>query len=110
LGYQRYFHVAMLWDKLGALPRPVRHVVAALAQAARYHAGPRKAAEILRCDDDVALFRRVVSVWQEPERLVPGVAPAAGPLDRDGWAGAACARFDRFQLLDALTHLSDDIL
>ena len=128
-GYNRYFLGARLWRQLGWLPAPARRAMAGLIGAVpvagwdrlagllpRRLAPPqagdkaRKFADILGLADAGAVYRRLVSSWENPELLLPGVAEPKGPL----WDEALAREFPdlvtRMQLLDILTYLPEDIL
>ncbi len=128
-GYNRYFLGAELWRKLGWIPGGLRRGAAGLIGAvpvagwdrlaallprrlALPQAGDkaRKFADILGLADAGAVYRRLVSQWEHPELLLPGVAEPRGPL----WDEALAREFPdlvtRMQLLDVLTYLPDDIL
>ncbi len=128
-GYNRYFLGARLWRKLGWIPVPARRAVAELIQAVpvsgwdrlarllpRRLAPPqpgdkaRKFAEILGLSDAGAVYRRLVSQWEHPERLLPGVTEPHGPLWDEALAREVPDLVTRMQLLDILTYLPDDIL
>ena len=128
-GYNRYFLGAELWRKLGWIPGGLRRGAAGLIGAvpvagwdrlaallprrlALPQAGDkaRKFADILGLADAGAVYRRLVSQWEHPELLLPGVAEPRGPL----WDEALAREFPdlvtRMQLLDVLTYRPDDIL
>jgi asparagine synthase (glutamine-hydrolysing) len=132
-GYTRYLWADRLWRRLRRLPMPLRRAAAALlaslsgpvpgalagAAAALLPAGLRpshpadklrKLAGIMDAESADALFRRLVSLWPDPERLVPGAREARGLL----WDEAVAQDFpdftQRMQLLDSVTYLPDDIL
>ena len=130
-GYNRYFHGASVWRRLGKLPQPVRafaaraatalspealdRVVGALGGLApRELAGGRageklhKLAGLLPAADQAAFHRAMLSYWPDPERVVLGshAAVAADPL-----AGHDDLSFaERAMLVDTLHYLPDDIL
>ncbi|MEI8395096.1 MAG: asparagine synthase (glutamine-hydrolyzing) [Rhodospirillaceae bacterium] len=132
-GYTRYVWAERLWRRLGRLPLPLRRVTgaglaalsgpigamlasgaAALLPAGIRPSHPadklRKLAGILPAASDDALFRRLISLWPEPERLVPGVAEPHGAL----WDESLRSEFPdftaRMQMLDTVSYLPDDIL
>jgi asparagine synthase (glutamine-hydrolysing) len=91
-------------------------VVRGLARAAPARLRPalpeqkvQKLAALLREDDTEAAYRRLVSLWPEPERLVP-LAGATREL-RDPALRQRVPNFtERMMLLDTLTYLPDDLL
>jgi asparagine synthase (glutamine-hydrolysing) len=70
----------------------------------------KKLAHLLEAGAEERVFQGIVGQWPEPERLVRDVVHEDDPI----WAGAL--RHDlpdttrRFQMLDTLTYLPDDIL
>ncbi len=132
-GYTRYLWADRLWRRLRHLPLPLRRAGAALLEAA---SGPmlgglaatatrmlprdlrpshpadklRKLAGILPSTDADALYRRLVSLWDDPERLVPGVVEPRGLLWDAGLKDDIPDVTERMQLLDGMTYLPDDIL
>jgi asparagine synthase (glutamine-hydrolysing) len=126
-GYTRYRWAQRLTKARARLPAPLRRVAGgmlealppslvrgalALAPARIKPSLPEqkllKLAQALSEADDDALYRSIVSLWPEPERLVPG---AAEPPD----AAAALARrfadpVERMMVRDGLSYLPDDLL
>ncbi len=125
-GYNRYVLAHRLWRRLGLVPHPLRTAAAALLQGVPPGAWDRllrpvlrrglgqpgdklhKLAGVLALKDTDALYRRLISQWTEPERLV---------LAASGEAAAEWSRLpqglgdvERMQGLDMLTYLPDDIL
>ncbi len=132
-GYTRYVWADRLWRRLRGLPMPLRRALAvmlgaasgpvpgALAGAAAALLPPgirpshpadklRKLAGIVDAESPDALFRRLVSLWPEPERLVPGALEARGRLWDETAAQDVPDFTQRMQMLDSLTYLPDDIL
>jgi len=132
-GYTRYLWADRVWRKLGRLPVPLRRMLAAGLGTLSGPAGAtlaagalalvptgvrpshpadklRKLARILPAADADALFRRLLSQWDDPERLVPGATEPHGIL----WDETVRAEFPgftaRMQMLDSVTYLPDDIL
>lgn len=126
-GYNRYLGGAAAWRRLSRLPRPLRHAMAgvitavpgsawdSLAKAVpdRHRirqAGDKlhKLAKVMTLDNGDAFYRRLVSLWEDPAALVPGVSEDDGY----GWSGTGgiTDAVERMQLLDARTYLPDDIL
>jgi asparagine synthase (glutamine-hydrolysing) len=69
-----------------------------------------KLAALIGEADAEAAYRRLVSLWPEPERLVPGASEPQG-LVWDKRMAELCPNVaERMMLLDALTYLPDDIL
>ena len=128
-GYNRYTWANTLWRFMRPLPRPPRAVLASLLRAIPpsawdhlFRAMPQsirppragdkvhKLAAILSLADQDALYRQLVSQWQEPDGKVHGGREPHGLL----WDPTLRRDFsdftDRMQLLDTLTYLPDDIL
>ena len=132
-GYTRYLWADRLWRRLKPLPRSLRRAMAATlaglsgpvpgalaaGAAALLPVGIRpshpadklrKLAGILPTASADALFRRLVSQWDDPERLVPGAVEPRGPLWDEGVTAAFPDFTERMQFLDSITYLPDDIL
>ena len=127
-GYNRYFWGEALWRRLGRLPGGARRAGAGLLTALPPSAWDRlfaavpvrlrppqagdklhKLADVLRLPDQAALYRRLVSHWEEPASLVPGASEAGIPWDL--MADPKMPDFvERMQRLDTVTYLPDDIL
>ena len=128
-GYNRHVRAAALWRRVGVWPRPLRAALASLLravppsawdclfQAAPYslrqpQAGGKahKFAAVLSAPDQDALYRRLVSQWDNPDVLVRDGREPRGVL----WDATLRRDFtditERMQLLDAVTYLPDDIL
>lgn len=128
-GYNRYTWANTLWRFMRPLPRTSRAMLAAALRAIAptawdwlFRAIPQstrppragdkvhKLAAILSVVDQEALYRRLVSQWQEPEGVVRDGQEPRGLL----WDPTVRRDFsdftDRMQFLDALTYLPDDIL
>ena len=89
-----------IWKKFDTLPGVSRHPEIAVA----------KFVEILRLEGHDDVYRRLVSAWIDPERLVRGAKPDWGLLADPAVAAAVPPLVERMQYLDALTYLPDDIL
>lgn len=128
-GYNRYFSVPAIWNRVRRIPHPLRRAAAAalglvgpggweaLARLIPPSRRPpeiadkmRKALGCLDADGPDAIYRRLVSQWPEPRALVAVDAEAPSPVF------AMPANFlpddpaGRMQYLDAVTYLPDDIL
>ncbi|GAA0584737.1 asparagine synthase (glutamine-hydrolyzing) [Caenispirillum bisanense] len=127
-GYTRYAFASRLWSRLSWMPRPVRSRLAEALQAVPpgalqalfaclptsirpFAAGDRlhKLARVLDLPDVDALYRALVSQWQNPAALT-SVNEPPGPLDDPVAVGAPVDRVERMQFLDMLTYLPDDVL
>ncbi len=132
-GYTRYDLAASLWRRIGWAPRAMRGAAARLIRATppavwarglrlvepllprllrdgnRAHR-IRAGADLLALGTRRETYRALVSLWREPESLVPGAHEVQTPLS-DGtgvprlptWRG-------EMMYLDAVTYLPDDIL
>jgi asparagine synthase (glutamine-hydrolysing) len=89
-----------IWNKFGVLPGVARHPEIAVA----------KLTEVLRLAGHDDLYRRLVSAWTDPERLIPDAKPDWRLLADPEVAAAIPPLLERMQYLDALTYLPDDIL
>lgn len=129
-GYNRHFHGPALWRRLAPWPAILRRAGAALVSAispggydrlARL-AGPlaprelaagragekvHKAAGLLSAADEADFHARLVSLWPEPWRLLPGASPLPSAVREDGpsWGFA-----ERSMLHDTCHYLPDDVL
>jgi asparagine synthase (glutamine-hydrolysing) len=125
-GYNRHVAGTALWRRARMVPRPVRVAASGLllrtppdrwdalaarlagrVAAARQHSPGTKVhklAGLLRCRDEDEVYRRLVSQWEQPDRVVLGaVEPALpGPVGGTG--------LDRMLLLDQTTVLPDEML
>jgi asparagine synthase (glutamine-hydrolysing) len=114
---------------MGLLPRPARTALAAalhrLSPAAwdRLFAAlpatsrPRQAGEklhkvagLLALDGEAAIYRHLVSQWQDPEDVVIGGREPLGLLSDESVVADIADFGERMQVLDTLTYLPDDIL
>ena len=128
-GYNRYFWAESLWGRLGWMPSALRRGTAAAlrlpppgfwdrlfqAVSPRWRPGQAgdkvyKLADILTLTDSDALYRRRISLWQQPESLVLGSTESKGVL----WDGEVTREIpsflERMQFMDMATYLPDDIL
>lgn len=128
-GYNRYFLANNLWRRISLLPLPLRHVVASLITSVPIAAwdglfrclGPlhrkfrvdragdkmHKLASILDKSGQSVLYQRLISHWDEPDKIVLG--------GRDQHLGLELPeQFQDFvhqmMFLDATNYLPDDIL
>lgn len=128
-GYVRYLQVPRLAKFCRTAPSAVRHALAGVLEiAARpfwanlLAAGPRslavhfstehlaKLAGALRVGDEREIYRVLVSHWDNPALIAPGLLTASLPVD-DKELGRGCrSTLDRMMYMDQLTYLPDDIL
>jgi asparagine synthase (glutamine-hydrolysing) len=131
-GYDRYLQGRSLWARLGAIPRPLRPLVAGVFKAIPVPAWnalfsllpaamtPGQKGETMHWlagnltgGNFDALYRRLVSTWNDPEILVQGAAEAASPFwAGDGGPGGGDGEdvLERMMYLDGVTYLPDDIM
>lgn len=132
-GYHRYFMARDIWDRVGGWPSGVRAALASLLKGvsperwnriadatgfmlpARYRfANPgdklHKLAGIVDAASMRDVYRRLVSLWHEPGRLIPGSREPDGVLcDDRPWRDLADPAHT-MMYLDLMTYLPDDIL
>ena len=117
-GYQRYRDSARRWQQVSAWPQPLRRGLAACLTALRSHAGApalpddrwQRAAALLASESPDALYRRIVSHWPDPARVVLASREPATHLSGQAPALAGLEGVQRMMALDLLTYLPDDIL
>ena len=91
------------WDVLGdLLPRDAR--MAAIGD--RLH----KAADLMGWVDDADLYRRLISLWSQPDTLITDAAEPATVFTDPAVAHLLTDRVERMQYADMLAYLPDDIL
>ncbi len=127
-GYSRYFAAQKYGRMLYTPPKPLRMAMAgtirALSPAAwnrMFSAVPASKrpdaaghrmhvlADLLASDRD-ALFRRLVSLWDDPDNLVIGGKEPKGLLWHPSVRDRLPDHLDQMMYLDTLTYLPDDIL
>ena len=128
-GYSRYQMTAGLWQKLSVLPVPLRRlmaqgirsvapqgwnrVAAVLPRSVRgANIGDRlhKGANVLASESVDALYRGLVSHWDDPASVVIGGLEPATLLTGNAPDLPALDEVERMMALDLLTYLPDDIL
>ena len=132
-GYNRYFWATNIWRRLGWAPQALRGALAGalttaspaawdrlfralkpLLPGALRYANPgdkvHKVSEILAVRHPEEIYWGLVSLWKEPEAVVPGSREPATVLnDPAGWPDLAEFQ-QRMMYLDQVTYLPDDIL
>lgn len=132
-GYNRYFWGPDIWKRVGWMPKSVRKGIAraltvmppgvwdnlfqslALVLPKNIHQrmpGDKiyKLAEIMSVGNQEELYKRLVSIWQDPASVViSGQEDRAHLFDNSQWARLPTF-LDRMMFLDAVTYLPDDIL
>ena len=128
-GYNRYRMTAQLWRKLSLLPISLRNLMArgvtgispqtwnrfakVLPRSVRgANIGDKlhKGAHVLASGSADALYRGLVSLWDDPASVVMGGHEPATLLTGDAPALQGLDRIQRMMALDLLTYLPDDIL
>lgn len=128
-GYNRYLWAEMIWRRFGFVPRPLRAALGAgigllpvslcdgMCTLLPKHIRPvqfgdkiKKFASILgksRADD---VYRRLVSFWEEPDRIFGATDEPRSPIDDATLDEDIPAFVARMRYLDLATYLPDDIL
>lgn len=132
-GYNRYVLAESLWRRLAKMPRGLRHLGGAAAglvspgqvdavmrclkpllptslRYKQYGDKFHKLATMCRADDEMGVYRMLVSMWSRPSQVVVG----CGDVDLVGETLDEVPRglnsTERMMLLDLLTYLPNDIL
>ncbi|MEO8904884.1 MAG: asparagine synthase (glutamine-hydrolyzing) [Polyangiaceae bacterium] len=84
------------------LPAPARRVVT--------EGRIEKLSDVLNASNSTALYRRILSLWPNPEALVLGGGEARGRLWESNLTEGMDPLIEAPQFLDTLTYLPDDIL
>jgi len=110
-GYTRYFWADWLRRHVLAVPRGER-LLAPLRGRLPAHPGDKvhKMAEVLALDSEAAIYRRLVTCWDQSERFVAGARPSRDMLWDQDLARDLPGFFERMQYVDSVTYLPDDIL
>lgn len=130
-GYARYFEADAFWRRISRIPKPLRHIFAAVIRAVpaqdwdlltmplrgavpRFRAGAvgerlHRLAAVLEDVTQDTLYRQMVTHWPSPDRLVLGASELTNRL-ADPWAFPGITGVERMMALDAITYLPDDIL
>ncbi len=130
-GYTRYKLASRLWNSLERIPGPLRSLAGggirtlpvggwnavgkpllALAGKNLGNVGDRahKFAGLLAERDRMQVYRRMVSHWDEPARLVLGASEPSNYFSARGAGAADADYYDEMMLADMHTYLPDDIL
>jgi asparagine synthase (glutamine-hydrolysing) len=128
-GYNRYQLTASLWQKLSAVPLPLRRALAwgltrlspqslnrlaAYMPAAQHWANVgeklHKGADVMAAGSAAELYRGMVSQWTDPASVVLGGTEPNTLLTGLQPALAGLNNVERMMALDMLTYLPDDIL
>jgi asparagine synthase (glutamine-hydrolysing) len=132
-GYSRYLLAQRLWGKISAVPMPIRRAAAALitsgseptwdriagglgrvlplsARFVRPGEKLHKGARAMAGRNSDALYLNLVSLWTNPESLVPGAHEPRTVLTGADTPLRELPDVPRMMAFDLLTYLPDDIL
>jgi len=133
-GYNRYVLAERVWRRLARVPLPARKMAARAmlavspgswsalgrpvlallpARARQHHIGDKLhkfASSVLPMPDQAAMYRALVSQWQDPTVLVLGSQEPHTPLHDACFDPQAGSGVEQMSLLDQMTYLPDDIL
>lgn len=128
-GYNRYFWGPRLWNWADRIPHRFRKTIAAglqslpvaawdgLGAVLPHRVRPpqlgdkvRKVAGLLTAGDPDAIYRSLVSQWDDPLMIVRGGTEPATALWDETIARSVPGFMERMQLLDIMTYLPDDVL
>ena len=128
-GYNRYVWAQRLARAVQLVPRPLRGASAAALRAVAPETWSRlfafvppswrpalpgdklhKAATLLDNPEPDAIYRRLVSQWEQPDAIAARGHEPLGPLWDSAIAGDFPHIVPRMQFLDMVTYLPDDIL
>ena len=128
-GYNRYLVGERMWRRIRPLPEFVKRALTvgirrlspdqwdALGKALPKNLRPRilgikahKVADAMSMRDQDELFRSLVSIWADPESIVPGAREPHGVMWDTALADEVPPFQERMQVMDGLTYLPDDIL
>lgn len=128
-GYNRYKFSASLWRALGPVPSALRAAAGSALTAVPVQAWNRlgaalpgrlrrnllgeklhKGAGILRSRSADDLYYGLVSMWTDPQSVVPGASEPPTRLTGDRPDLAGLGPVERMMALDLVTYLVDDIL
>ncbi len=128
-GYTRYRLAEEVLARTRVIPRAIRPLIAALLRRSpktawqylqpfvprRYGSSPlagraHRLARLIEKGAEERVFQDIVGQWPEPEKVVRGITHEDDPI----WTGELSHDFPdtmrRFQMLDTLTYLPNDIL
>lgn len=127
-GYNRYAYGMRVLPRFGALPRPVRRLAAVGTRALGpgtwdrlYAAVPggrhrlvgeklHKIGHLLSADGEAAMYRSLLSAWQEPGAVLRHATPTLDPSHAIFGRGSPPALLARMMLADQSVYLPDDLL
>ena len=128
-GYNRYVYGQRIWNRIRSLPQGLRSALASiirntpeatLDQLARliprrsrpnqFGHKAHKVANGMTWRDPDALYRQLLTHWDDPELLVPGSTEPKGDLWNSSYQQLLPNFTERMQFFDTITYLPDDIL
>jgi asparagine synthase (glutamine-hydrolysing) len=128
-GYNRYVWTREIWRRLAWMPERLRLAAARMMRALPPRVWDRifsvippshrprtagdkvhKLAGMLTLATPDALYRQLISQWENPELAMPSVREARGLLFDASVAGIVPDFDERMRYIDTLTYLPDDIL
>ena len=116
-GYDRYFYLSRLWQRIGWCPFVVRGTAAEIAKAAACCSPASTAArklrtlsEFLSSESAGAFYARFNTHWRDPAEVVLGANPAATVLTSPAQWPRTRTVPERMMYLDAVTYLPEDLL
>ena len=132
-GYNRYLWVESIWRRIGFLPKNARRMAAGLIKTGSPSAWDRlfsslgpvlpdrlkqstpggklhKLADVLDVDDQLGMYRRLVSQWCDPGALVKGGTEPPSLIDDPLRHPSGCSLAETMMFLDMMSYLPDDIL
>lgn len=131
-GYNRYFWVRNIWDKIGGMPKGVRGFSASCLKSLSADAWDtlftnigsllpgtlrqrnpgsklHKLAEVMNADDPIGMYAQLVSQWKNPASLVIGSCEPAA-FTESGERPAFADYTELMMYFDQMTYLPSDIL
>ncbi len=132
-GYDRYLLTATFWDKIAAIPMPLRAAAARILtlvsastwtslgdaaaamiprwmQVARLGEKVHKGVPMLRSETLEELYEYMLTQWHDPASVVVGFVPESAPPMLDAPELAGLNGVERMMAQDMLGYLTDDIL
>jgi len=121
-GYNRYFKTHLWWNKVNAIPKPIRHMISkglltippgVWDRAGYIVAGVSgntvaKLAGVLSVEDGVSLYRYFTTHWDDPAAVVIGGKEGKTEVSDPSIELGHIA--EQMMAMDTLTYLPDDIL
>lgn len=102
-GYTRYLRAAKLWNATRSIPKPLRNLSRSVLTAA----GWKHRSRFLDCDSDLALYRSLLSLWQNPADIIAG---AEEPGFNQPLGNCTGLPIERMMATDLVGYLPNDIL